>query len=98
MADSTTMERTDPTTTERLRQQTTKVKEDVQELGRLGREVSQEKFEHCCETTGDLVEKGREQAKVVEDKVAMYVREQPVKSLAMAIGAGALLGFLLRRR
>jgi ElaB/YqjD/DUF883 family membrane-anchored ribosome-binding protein len=98
MADSTTMEETDATTTERLREQTTKVKEDVRELGRLGREVSQEKFEQCCESTGGFVDKGRDKVQVVEDKVVTYVREKPVKSLAMAIGAGALLGFLLRRR
>jgi len=98
MVESTTIDRPDPSTTERLREQTTKVTEDVRELGRIGREASQEKFDQCREATGNYVEKGRQKVQVVEDKVVTYVREKPVKSLAMALGAGALLGFLLRRR
>ncbi len=98
MVDSTTLDRPETKTTERLREQTEKVKEDVRELGRLGREVSREKFDECCETTGNYMEKGRERAKRVQDKVSTFVREKPVRSLAIAVGTGALLGFLLRRR
>ncbi len=98
MVEPTTLDRPEIKTTERLRQQTAKVKEDVQELGRLGKEVSKEKFEQARETTGTYIEKGREKYKAAEDKVTTYVREKPIQSLAIALGAGALLGFLLRRR
>ena len=60
--------------------------------------MSQEKLSEYREATGRYVEKSRKKAALVEDKVVAYVREKPVKSLAMAIGAGALLGLLLRRR
>ena len=96
MAESVTMD--EPTTGKRLREQTTKVKDDLVELGRIGREASKEKLTHAKDTAGTYLEKGKQKAVVVEDSVVKYVREKPVKSLAMAIGAGALLGFLLSRR
>ena len=103
MADSMTMDpadtvpETEEATPHPLRDQTKKVKEDLRELGRIGREVSQEKLGKVRETTGEYLEKGRQRATEVEDSVVTYVREKPVKSLAMAIGAGAILGYLLRR-
>lgn len=103
MADSMTMDpadtvpETEEATPHPLREQTKKVKEDLRELGRLGREASQEQLGKVRETAGDYVERGRKRAVEVEDSVVTYVREKPVKSLAMAIGAGAILGYLIRR-
>ena len=96
MTESVTMD--ESTTGTRLREQTVKVKDDLKELGRIGREASKEKLGHAKEVAGTYLEKGKQRATVVEDSVVTYVREKPVKSLAMAIGAGALLGFLLSRR
>ena len=42
--------------------------------------------------------KGRQKASEVEDSVVTYVRDNPLKSVLMAAGAGALLSFLLSRR
>ena len=84
--------------TQKLREQTKVVKDDVSELGRLTRDASREKLDQAREAAGDYLKKGRLKAEVVEDKVVHYVREKPVKSVLMAVGAGALLGFLLRRR
>jgi ElaB/YqjD/DUF883 family membrane-anchored ribosome-binding protein len=33
----------------------------------------------------------------MNDRVGSYVREQPVKAILIAAGAGLVLGFLLRR-
>jgi len=96
MADSVTMD--EPTQGTRLREQTTKVKDDLLELGRMGREASKETLGHAKEVAGEYLEKGKQRATEVEDSVVTYVREKPVKSMAIALGAGALLGFLLSRR
>ena len=104
MADTMTMDRTgtapetDRTTGTQFKDQTKKVKDDLRELGRIGKEFSQEKMHDAKDAAGRYLEKGRERATQVEDSVVTYVREKPVKSLAMAIGGGFLLGFLLRRR
>ena len=82
----------------RLREQTATVRKDVRELGKLTKEVSQEKFGKAKDTATGYLQKGREKANKVEDSVVTYVREKPVQSLCIAAGAGALLGFLLTRR
>jgi ElaB/YqjD/DUF883 family membrane-anchored ribosome-binding protein len=43
-------------------------------------------------------EVSQEKLEALEDSVVRYVREKPVKSLCIALGAGALLGYLLSRR
>lgn len=40
---------------------------------------------------------GRDKAGDVTDQVGTFVREQPIKSVLIAAGAGLLIGFLLRR-
>ncbi len=61
------------------------------------------------ESVGDLVqterehmhevyEKGKERVKVVRSGFENYVREKPVRSLFIAAGTGALVGYLLGRR
>ena len=87
-----------PKTTTRLREQTATVREDVRELGKLAREASHEKLEQAKHKASDYMEHSRKKVHEVEDTVLTYVREKPVKSLCIAAGAGALLGFLLSRR
>ena len=102
MAESVTMQGTEhvdqPTKGTRFREQTTKVKDDLRELGKLGREASAETLDKARETAGHYVEQGKKRAVEIEDSVVTYVRNKPVKSLAMAIGAGAVLGYLIKRR
>lgn len=82
----------------RLREQTAAVRDDVRELGKIAREASQEKLEQARHRASDYLEQSRKKVHDVEDTVLTYVREKPVKSLCIAVGAGALLGFLLSRR
>jgi len=84
--------------TQRLRDQTATVKEDVRELGRITKEVSREKLQEAKHVAGEYLDKGLDRAAQIEDSVVAYVREKPVKSILIAAGAGALLGFLLSRR
>lgn len=82
----------------RLREQATAVKEDVRELGRLAKEASRDKLRETKQVAGEYVARGQQRAGEIEDSVVTYVRDNPVKSLLMAAGAGVLIGFLFSRR
>jgi len=98
MSETTATKTTDLPPASRLKEQAAVVKDDVRELGRLTKEVSQEKLREARHAAGEYVTKGREKAGELEDSVVTYVRSNPVKSVLMAAGAGALLAFLLSRR
>lgn len=46
----------------------------------------------------DYVAKGKEQAKNLQQGTQTFIRDNPVKSVLIAIGAGLLGGFVLHRR
>jgi ElaB/YqjD/DUF883 family membrane-anchored ribosome-binding protein len=98
MSEAETAKTADAPSTQRLREQAGAVKEDVRELGRVAKEVSQEKLRETKQVAGEYVAKGRKKAGELEETVVTYVRENPVKSVMIAAGAGALIGFLLSRR
>jgi ElaB/YqjD/DUF883 family membrane-anchored ribosome-binding protein len=98
MSETSATKTADTPSRERLREQAAAVKEDVRELGRVAKEVSQEKLRETKQTAGEYIAKGRKKAGEFEDSVVSYIRDNPVKSVLMAAGAGALLGFLLSRR
>lgn len=50
------------------------------------------------ERASTYIQTGKDKASDVSDRVEAFVREQPVKSVLIAAGAGLLIGFLLRRR
>ena len=102
MAETTSMHpetaESQPSVGKKLKQQGAAVREDLRELGRLTKEASQEKLQQAKQTASEYLERGRDKAGQVEDTVVSYVREKPIKSVLLAAGAGALLGFLLSRR
>ena len=57
-------------------------------------DIVQTEREHMHE----VYEKAKQHAKVVMSGFENYVREQPVRSLLIAAGTGALLGYVLGRR
>ena len=75
------------TAAERLRTQSETVREDLRELGRITKDVAQEKLEVA-----------RKEVREYEDQLLRYVREKPVKSILIAGGVGLALGILLSRR
>ena len=77
----------DLTASQKLRSQTEAVREDLRELGRVTRDVAQEKLGVA-----------RKEVREYEDQLLKYVRERPVKSLLIAGGVGLALGILLSRR
>jgi len=86
-----------PSTKARLREQTAVLGRDVRELGKLSKKASQDTIEQAKHTASEYLDKSQKKAHDLEVSVVHYVREKPVRSLFMAAGAGALLGFLLRR-
>jgi ElaB/YqjD/DUF883 family membrane-anchored ribosome-binding protein len=50
------------------------------------------------ERAADYFAKGKEKAKSMQGATEEFIRENPVKSILIAAGAGLLVGFLLRRR
>jgi ElaB/YqjD/DUF883 family membrane-anchored ribosome-binding protein len=78
--------------------QSSKILRDVHELGAIA-------VENVGRTMGQLKAKGRgvvrkscDRATRVQDGFARYVASNPTKSLLIALGVGALLGVILRRR
>lgn len=50
------------------------------------------------ERAADYLAKGKDKAKSMQGGTEEFIRENPVKSILIAAGAGLLVGFLLRRR
>lgn len=78
---------TESTASDRLREQSTALSQDLRKFGTATKEVAKEYVEH-----------GRQKISDVGKHMAVYVGERPVKSLALATGLGIVLGYLLARR
>lgn len=59
---------------------------------------AQDAAQRCRAAVSDGAAQARAQARLYADKTSAYVAEQPLKSMAMAAAAGALLALLLGRR
>ncbi|HKQ60535.1 MAG TPA: hypothetical protein VJS92_04570 [Candidatus Polarisedimenticolaceae bacterium] len=66
---------------------TTALSDDLRRLGQDTKDVANR-----------AVETGRRKVMDMGDQVSGYVREQPVTCMAVAAGAGILLGYLFGRR
>ena len=104
----TTNQRTGATTRS-LSEQTSKVAEDVRELGHIAlagagealssvKERGSELLEKGKERGSELLEKGKHKAEVAREGFEGYVAENPFKSVLIAAGIGALIGYSLRSK
>lgn len=75
------------TATDQLREQAGVVGEDVQELGRIARDVVTEKYQV-----------GREKATEWEKTLEAQIKRNPLKSVLIAASVGLLIGAVLGRR
>ena len=71
--------------------------DQVRETASQVRDAAQEKFNELRDQASQYYEEGRQRAQEWEQSLETYVQEQPIKSLLIAAGVGALLGFLWRR-
>lgn len=85
-------------TNERLGQQATEVKENLQEMGGIVRDAAQEKFEQLRTNVSEHYEQGCDQVRSVERTVEQYLRQRPIASVLIAAGVGLFVGRFCMRR
>jgi ElaB/YqjD/DUF883 family membrane-anchored ribosome-binding protein len=79
--------------------------EDAQELLAATAHVAEEKVIEARKRLTSAIEKGKEAWNAVQEKAVagakatdQVIREHPYQSLGVALGVGALIGYLLSRR
>jgi ElaB/YqjD/DUF883 family membrane-anchored ribosome-binding protein len=82
----------------RLGRRARTVTQDLQELGGMAREMAQEKVEQLRASASSYCEEKRDKVQQVERSIEQFVKQQPLKSILIAAGAGMLLGGLWMRR
>lgn len=81
-----------------LGEQTRKVAEDVRELGSMAMAGAGEALAGARETAEEALARGKASLGKARDGFEGYVAENPFKSILIAAGIGALIGYSLRNR
>lgn len=81
-----------------FREQSAVVRDDLRELARTGGSAARELADEARTIASEKLRQGQERLAGTRDRVASYIEEHPMKSVLIAVGAGALLGALLTRR
>jgi ElaB/YqjD/DUF883 family membrane-anchored ribosome-binding protein len=81
-----------------LRKSANELGHNVQELGRISRDIAQETVGMIKENAGEYYQQGMERAKGMEKDLENKIKEKPMQSLLIALGLGFIVGWLLRRR
>jgi ElaB/YqjD/DUF883 family membrane-anchored ribosome-binding protein len=87
-----------PSATDRLKAQTSTVRDDLRELGRVSKDAAQEKLDEARRAAGGVYDQSRRKVGDVEDQLVDYIREKPLKSLIIAAGVGLVLGAFWSKR
>lgn len=72
-------------------------KHDVQDLGRLAKDIANETVHNLRSNANEYVEKSRTMARDLQNQLSRQIRTNPFQSLLIALGFGALLGFFWKR-
>ncbi len=81
-----------------LAEQSGRIVEEVQELGRVAIESASEAATALRDKGRGALEDGREHAAKAKGQLEDYVTSHPTKALLIALGAGAALALFLNRR
>lgn len=81
-----------------LRDQSRRILRDVKDLGSIAVEDVGDGAERIKASGRAFLASGRASLTRYENKAKRYVAENPLKSLLVAVGVGALIGLALRRR
>jgi ElaB/YqjD/DUF883 family membrane-anchored ribosome-binding protein len=73
-------------------------RDDLSDQARAARRQLSRAIEQVRETTGEWRDRGVAAATTAARETDRVVRENPYRSLGVALGAGVLIGFWLRRR
>ena len=89
-----------PTARNRLGKQAKRVTQDIQEMNSAIKDAAQEELGQLRETVSECCEQGRNKVLHAKRSVGQFVRELPIKSLLVGVGAGLVLGtfWTIRRR
>src|SRR5262245_2256389 len=82
----------------RLGEQSKKVLQDVRELGGIAAESVSNAASRLKTHGGELMDEGKERLHKVQGDLERYVSSHPLKSVLLALGAGAVIGMLVLRR
>lgn len=75
-----------------------KVREGMGELAGEAREASSHGIDVAKQSITDSTHAAKEAANEKLEAVSTYIREQPLKGVAFAVGTGFLIGLLLKRK
>ena len=82
---------------EQLKDKAAEVASNIRDTASQFRDSATEQFQNARETASEYYEAGREKASQWEEQIESYVREQPLKALAIAAGVGIVLGVIWKR-
>lgn len=85
-------------TRDRLGQQAAEVKEELQEMGEVVKDLAQEKLAQVSEKASEYYDQGREEVHGVACACEQYIRQRPLRSVLIAVGVGWLLGQFWKHR
>lgn len=86
------------TTEADLRSSAAQVSQNVRDLGGQVKEAATQKYQELRDQANQYYTEGRDRAVEWERTLEDYVKEQPLKAVLMAAGAGLLLGMIWKRR
>lgn len=81
-----------------LLQVTRDLRDNLSRLLGASKNLATEKLSTARSNATDLLGRGRERVSGAYEGGQNYVREEPMKALLVAAGAGLLLGYLIKRR
>lgn len=84
--------------TSRLSEQSSKVAEDVREFGQVALDTAGEALKTVKRRGGESLDRGRERVGAARDGLEGYVSDNPMRSVLIAAGVGALIGLGMRGR
>ena len=81
-----------------LKESAVAVKDAVTDLASETGKFASNRISDAKEMATDMVDTAKDKAASVNNAVIMYIKKNPYRSLAIAAGAGLVVGFMLRRR
>ncbi len=83
--------------TNQLKEKATEVASNLRDMSSTVRDAATQQYQTAMDSAQQYYQQGREQAVEWQGQLEEYVREQPVKALAIAAGVGVILGILWKR-
>jgi ElaB/YqjD/DUF883 family membrane-anchored ribosome-binding protein len=83
--------------TDQLRDKAGEVASNLRDMGSQVRDAATQQYHTAVDTAQDYYQQGRDRAMEWQGQVEEYVRDQPLKALAIAAGVGVVLGILWKR-